>query len=101
MGDVGLDSVLGDGQTRLEQFPTNAFGSPQLILLCHLLNQSDGFSVRFTATAGVTRFEFPKQPKALTMLAEEGVGLEDEQRIFPVLHATGEEDEPEGVGLRK
>lgn len=35
------------------------------------------------------------------MPAEECVGLEDEERLFPVLDAAGEEDEPETIGLRK
>ncbi len=37
----------------------------------------------------------------MVMPTEERVGLEDEQRLFPVLDATGEEDEPETIGLRK
>ncbi len=37
----------------------------------------------------------------MTMPAEKGVGFEDEQRLFPVLDATGEEDEPKAIGLRK
>jgi hypothetical protein len=35
------------------------------------------------------------------MPVEEGVWLEDEERFFPVLDATGKEDEPETIGLRK
>ena len=33
------------------------------------------------------------------MPAPESVGFEDEERLFPVLHATGKEDEPEALGL--
>ncbi|CAG0947293.1 hypothetical protein ANRL1_03920 [Anaerolineae bacterium] len=35
------------------------------------------------------------------MPAEEGIGLEDEQGLLPVLAATSEEDKPEPIGLRK
>lgn len=35
------------------------------------------------------------------MPAEELVGFQDKQRTFPVLDATGKEDEPEAVGLPK
>ena len=35
------------------------------------------------------------------MPAQERVGFEDEERVSPVLHATGTEDEPEAIGLRK
>jgi len=53
LGDVGLDGVLGDGETEFAKFATNAFGAPQPILLCHLLNQRDGFRVHFRTTAAV------------------------------------------------
>jgi hypothetical protein len=32
---------------------------------------------------------------------KKGVGLEDEERFSPILHPTGEEDQPEAIGLRK
>jgi len=35
------------------------------------------------------------------MPAQERVGFEDEERLFPVVDATGEEDEPETISLRK
>jgi len=35
------------------------------------------------------------------MPAQECVGFEDEERLFPVFDATGEEDEPETISLRK
>ena len=49
----------------------------------------------------VTRFEFPEQSETLAMPTEEGVGFEDEQGFLPILDATGEEDEPEAIRLRK
>jgi len=49
----------------------------------------------------VARSELPEEPKALAMLAQEGVGLEDQKAFFPIVDATGEEDEPEAIGLRK
>jgi hypothetical protein len=35
------------------------------------------------------------------MPAEERVGFEDEEGFPPVLNATGEQDKPEAIGLRK
>jgi hypothetical protein len=35
------------------------------------------------------------------MPAKKGGGFENEQGFLPVLDATGEEDEPETIGLRK
>ncbi len=98
--DVCLDGVLGNSQTQLEQFAANAFGSPQPILLRHLLDQRDGLRGELGTTTAIARFELPKETKALAMPAEEGVGLIDEC-FFPVFHATDEEDEPKAIGLRK
>ena len=41
-GDVLLNRLLGDSEAELEQFPADAFGTPEPILLCHLLDQGDG-----------------------------------------------------------
>lgn len=43
MGDIGLDGMLGDSDTEFEELAANAFGTPELILLCHLPDQGDGF----------------------------------------------------------
>lgn len=43
LGDIGLDGMLGDSDTEFEELAANAFGTPELILLCHLPDQGDGF----------------------------------------------------------
>jgi hypothetical protein len=43
----------------------------------------------------------PEEAESLAMPAEEGVRCEDEQRCLPVFGATGEEDEPKTIRLRK
>ncbi len=35
------------------------------------------------------------------MPAEQGIGFEDEERVLPMLDATGEEDAPEAIGWRQ
>ncbi len=70
------------------------------IFLDHPLNQADGLDGLFGTTATVTGFEFPKQSKTLSMLAMERDGFEDEERISPIFHTTGEEVEPEAIGWR-
>jgi hypothetical protein len=72
-----------------------------MILVRHLLNQRDSFRVQFGTPTAITRFEFPEQSKTLAMPAQERVGFEDEEHISPILHATGEKDEPEAIGLRQ
>ncbi len=79
----------------------DALSSPKKIVLGHLLNQVDCFGGQPGVTAVVAGFEFPEEPKALAMPAEQGVRPEDPQMIPPVFHATGKEDEPKAVGLSK
>lgn len=52
--DIFLNRVLGDGQTQLEQFPTNALGTPQLILLRHPLDQRERLRGKLGTTTAVT-----------------------------------------------
>jgi hypothetical protein len=99
--DVVLDGVLGDREADFEEFTLDSFGSPQSILLGHLLDQRDGLGSDSRTTSTITRFEFPEETEALTVPTEKGVGLEDVERFSPILHPTGEEDQPEAIGLRK
>lgn len=70
----------------------NPFSAPQTIFCRQTLNQGDCFREQFRATAVMARLEFPKEPKALAMPTEEGVGFENQKGFFPVFHASSEED---------
>jgi hypothetical protein len=83
------------------QFAADAFGPPQAILLCHLLDRSDGLRGEFRTATAVARFELPEEAESLAMPPEERVGLENQKRFFPVFHTGSEEDEPETIRLRK
>ncbi len=52
-------------------------------------------------TTVVAGFEFPEEAKSLPMPTEEGVRLENERCLFPVLRAAGKEDQPKPVRCRK
>ena len=93
--------MLGNSETQLEQFAANAFGAPEPILPCHLLDQRDGLRSQFWTPTAITRFEFPEEAESLTAPTKESVGFEDEQGFLPVLDMTGKKDEPEAIGLRK
>ncbi len=99
--DVFLNRALGDGETEFEEFPVDALGAPQTILLCHLLNQRDGCRVQFWTTTAAARLESPEETETLAMPAQQSVRFEEEERIFPVLDATNQEDEPKAIRLRK
>jgi hypothetical protein len=64
-----------------------------------LLNQGDGLRGEFGTTATIARSELPKEPKALAISAEEGVGLE--KRFFPVFHSGSEKDKLKAIRLSK
>ncbi len=74
-------------------------GNCDVAILDHLLNQVDGFGGQPGTTAVVAGFEFPEEPKPMTMPAQQGGWLEDRQCFFPVLDPNGGEDEPEVIQL--
>jgi hypothetical protein len=98
-GDVFLDDPFRDRETKFEQFPMNPFRTPKQVFLGHLLNQSNRITGQPGTTATVTGFEFPEEPKALPMPAQQRFGFWDQESFFPVLDATGQENEPTAIRL--
>src|SRR3954469_23254962 len=80
-----LDGALGNLNIQLQQFTTDAFGSPQPVILRHLLDQRDGFGCEFRLAPIVdrTRLVFPEEPEASPMPAQQGIGLHNQERILP------------------
>jgi hypothetical protein len=94
-----LNGGCGDLDALLDEFAVDALSSPEDILLGHLLDPSDRFCGQFCTTAAVSGFEFPKEPKALTMPVQQGIGFKDQEGFLPILNAASEKDEPEAAGL--
>ena len=88
-----------DLDSEFHEFATDAFRAPQGILPGHLLDQSDGFGGYPGAPNPVAGLELREQPEALAIPAQEGIGLEDEERFLPTVGPAGEEDDPEAIGL--
>jgi hypothetical protein len=99
LAHVYLNRGGGNLNIEFEEFATNALRTPKDIVFDHLVNQVDRFSGYLGATAMVAGFEFPEQAEAWTMPAEQGIGFEDQERLFPVLNTAGEQDEPEAIRL--
>lgn len=79
---VFLNGPFRDGEAEFEEFPPDAFSTPQTIFCGHALNQDDGLGGQCGTTAAVTRPALAEQSKALAMPAQEGVGFEDQKGYF-------------------
>lgn len=86
-----------DPNPELEQLPANARGTPELIVLGHLLNQGNRLGGQLGTTISGPRFEFPKEAKALAMPAQKRLRLKDREDIFPVMEPNSQEEEPEAI----
>jgi len=64
---IVLDGPLTHVNIQLEQFPTDAFSSPEPVILRHLLDQGDGLYSHFRLTRVGLGSALPIQAKALTM----------------------------------
>jgi hypothetical protein len=97
--DVFQDRRPCDLDAEFHDLAADALCAPQAILRGHLLDQGDGFEC-YLGTPGVgPGLELPEQPGALTMPAQEGVRLEDGERLFPTVDPAAEEGEPWAIGL--
>ena len=78
-----LHRSFPDPDIQFEQFPSDALGSPQRIVCCHLPDQDDrllGYPWPSWCPPGPG---CPEEPNALPMPAEEGLGLDDLERLLP------------------
>jgi len=76
----------------------DAFRCPQRMVLCHLLDQCNGLRRDFGLGGFGVGFVFPEEIKACAMPAQEGLRLEENERIVPILQTTRQDQEPEAVG---
>src|SRR5579871_2061963 len=85
---VAPDSPTINTQAQLQQFTPNAFAAPRLILDGHLFNQGNGCLIQAWSSGWLMRFMPPEQLEALPMPLEQRLRLDNQQRLFPTLHAT-------------
>lgn len=91
---VALDGALADAQAQREQVTADALGAPQAILARHLPDQGHRLRVDLRTLAGGRRAGTPEEPIALTMPAQEDLGLGEQERRRPGTGQAGEEHQP-------
>jgi hypothetical protein len=99
LSHVLLDSPLGDVYAYLEQFATDAFSSPQAIVSGHGLKQRDRLGRDFGFPRGRLRSLSPVPAKCVTMPAEEGVRMHNEECLFPSSDSSREHYQENAISL--
>src|SRR5215469_3971179 len=87
-----------DVNAQLKEFSADALSSPQAIIPGHGFDQRGGLGSH--SGLGCCRFEAapPEPAKCLTMPAEEGVGLNNEERLFPTAGSPCEQHQEHTIG---
>lgn len=96
--EVGLDGVLGQMESEFEEFAPKALRAPQRILGSDRLNQDCEIWRETGTPSPCATLETPEQFETRAVSAEQGVGLEDQEGLFPRLKAAGKE--PRGRDVR-
>jgi hypothetical protein len=94
-----LDGTLGDPYSQLEQFSADALSAPQAIVQRHRLDQSNGFGRDSRLRRGRLRSLPPTPAERLTVPAEEGLGLDNQERLLPVPSSPRKQQQEEPVDL--
>src|SRR5262245_25173097 len=100
VSQILLDRAFGDVNLQFEQFAPNALGSPQTIIQRHGLNQGDGLGRDFGSPRNRFRTLPPEPAERLAVPVEEGLRLDNEERLFPVTDGTREYDQEHAIALR-
>jgi hypothetical protein len=78
-----LNCAFTHPNIQLEQLATNALSSPEAIVCCHFLNQSDCLGRKPRLSRMRLRFALPEHTEELTMPAKQRLWLDKEERLFP------------------
>ncbi len=77
MPQILLNGTCRDMNAQLEEFTTNTLSSPQAILHCHFLDQSQGFCGDLWFSRCCSRLVFPVKPQSLAMPPQERLWLDE------------------------
>src|ERR1017187_447446 len=82
-------TILADGGIRdlnaqLGEFGLNAWTAPRGVGLPHLPNQRDAVAIEEGSSIACARFPTPEEAKAKAMPSDDGLGLEEEQGVWPL-----------------
>lgn len=97
-----LNSALGDVYVQLEEFSLDALGTPQAIVAGHDFDQRDHLGSDFGVPASSLGSSLPELAEGLTMPAEMGIGLNNEQCLCPTAGSSCEQyqEQPIDPGTR-
>ena len=97
--DVLAHAGLADIDAEFQQLAVDAGCTPKRILAAHLPNQlADFFRHRWTPGLAVANFPGPEQPEALTMPANDGLRLDDDQGRSPIAPNFAQPSPEEPIG---
>src|SRR5208337_2400364 len=96
-------TILADGGIRdlnaqLGKFGLNAWAAPRGVGLPHLPYQRDEVAVEGGAFIACARFPTPEEAKAKAMPSDDGLGLEEEQGVWPLWPEAPKANPKEPVG---
>ena len=96
---VLLNGSLADADAQFEEFTTNPFCSPQSVVPCHFLDQGDGLGGYLWCGRSCPGLVLPEELKALTMLPQQRLRLDNEQRLLPSAYHPGQKHQEHAVHL--
>lgn len=94
-----LNRAFGHVDAQLEQFPTNAFRTPQVIVAGHGLNQPDRLCRKFRLPGSCPGALPPEPAEQVAMPSQEGVRLDNQERLFPTAGSPCKDDQEQPIGL--
>jgi hypothetical protein len=99
LAHVLLNCPFGNPDAQLEQLPADAFSAPQTIVAGHGLDQGHRLGTDFGFPESGLRSMPPELAECLTMPAEEGLGLHNQERLCPVTGSPRKQQQEEPIGL--
>ncbi len=97
---IFLDCALAHPNAQFQEFPANALSTPQPIVLRHLPDQGNRFRGDLRLVSRSLGPALPIQAKELPMPPEQGVWLNDKERLFPCPNHSCQEDEEHSIRFR-
>jgi hypothetical protein len=83
---------------QLEEFSSNAFGAQQAIVTGHGFDQRDRLCSDFLMPRSSLRLLPPVPAERLAVPVEEGLGLHNEEHLFPVPDGPRQQKQEESIG---
>jgi hypothetical protein len=88
-----LNRALRDPNAELQEFASNALGSPESVLVRHTLDEGDDiWSETWLARTGRAGLSTPENPECRAVPSKHGLRFDQEQRMAPTWNKVGDQD---------